>query len=130
MAMAALAGFGWDRLVAGRGRGTAATFVLFLVLTLLALALVVSQKEPIVASFRDPKTLSYFGPLDAVAAYREIIRSLGQAAIVFGLGLLLTVSARKYPALAGSMALTLLTADLVAANSRYVLLVPQSVFDA
>ena len=88
LAVAALAGLGWDRLVAGRGAGTAAVFLVLLVLTLLALAVVVLQREPILASFRGSNTLSLFGPLDVVAAYRAIIRSLGQAAIVFGLGLL------------------------------------------
>ena len=58
-----------------------------------------------------------------------IVRSLGQAAIVFGLGLVLTIVARKRPHLAGAVALIVMTADLAAANARYVLTVPQSVFE-
>jgi hypothetical protein len=129
LAAAALAGLGWDRLAAGRARGTAAVFFVLLVLTLLALAVVVFRREPILASFRGSKTLSFFGPLDVVAGYQAIIRGLGQAAIVFGLGLLLTILARKLLPLAGSMALILMTSDLAAANSRYILMVPQSVFE-
>ena len=129
LAMAALAGLGWDRVVAGRGRGAAAVFSGLLVLTLCTLAVVVVQREPILAAIRGLKAPSHFGPLDAVAAYQAIIRGLAQSAIVFGLGLFLTISARKNPALAGSMALILTTADLAAANSRYILTVPQSVFE-
>ena len=129
LAAAALAGLGWDRLVSGRWRGTAAVFLVLLALTLLALAVVVLRREPILATFRGSTTLSPFGPLDVVAAYRAIIRSLVQAAIVFGLGSLLTITAPKQPAWAGSMALILMTADLAVANSRYVLTVPQSLYE-
>ena len=59
------------------------------------------------------------GPLDPDGGYQVIVRSLGQAAIVFGLGLLLTIVARKRPHLAGSVALIVMTADLAAANARY-----------
>src|SRR5262249_39180198 len=52
LAMAALAGLGWDRLVAGRWRGTAAVFSVLLALTLGTLAVVVFRREPILASFR------------------------------------------------------------------------------
>ena len=58
-----------------------------------------------------------------------IVRSLGQAAIVFGLGLVSVILARRRPQLAGSIAVIVMTADLAAANSRFVLTVPQSVFD-
>ena len=64
-----------------------------------------------------------------IGAYEEILRSLAQAAIVFGAGFVLTVVARKRPWLAGAAALILMTADLASANARYVLTVPQSVFD-
>jgi hypothetical protein len=129
LAAAALAGLGWDRLIAGRARGTALAFSGLLVLTLVSLALVLLWKESILAVFRSATVLSAFGPFDSVAAYRAVIRNLGQAAIVFGLGLLITVVARKRPHLAGAMALIVMTTDLAAANSRYILTVPQSMFD-
>ena len=102
LAASALAGLGWDRLIGGRVRGAATAFGTLLALTLLALVVVVLRKEPILASFRESMIFSPFGPLDVVAAYRAIIRSLGQAAIVFALGLVLTVVARKRPHLAGA----------------------------
>ena len=58
-----------------------------------------------------------------------MIRGLGQAVIVLGLGLILTIIARRRPILAGSAAVILMTTDLAAANARYVLTVPQSVFE-
>jgi Bacterial membrane protein YfhO len=130
MAIAALAGFGWDRLGAERGRGIATFFILFLVLTLTALSFAVFQKERILASFHAVTRPSMFGPVDAAAAHLAIIRSLGQAAIVFAAGLLLVSLARARPRLAGSAVLVLTTADLAMANSRYILTVHQSLFEA
>ena len=79
--------------------------------------------------FATIESQSMMGPFDPDGGYQVIIRSLGQAAIVFGLGLVLTIVARKRPHLAGSAALIVMTADLAAANARYVLTVPQSVFE-
>jgi hypothetical protein len=129
LAASALAGLGWDRLIAGRTRGTATAFCALLVLTLLVLVAVVFGKEPIIAWFRESMIFSPFGPLDDVEAFRAIIRSLGQGAIVFGLGLGLTFLAQKRPHTAGAIALIVMTSDLAAANSRYVLSIPQSMFD-
>ena len=95
--MAALAGLGWDRLAFGRARGITTIFLVFLAITLTTLAGVVLQKEPILASFRGTNSPTLFGPLEPAAAYQAILRSLGQAAIVIGLGLGLTILARNAP---------------------------------
>jgi hypothetical protein len=129
LAMAALAGLGWDRLAAARARGVAVVLFVLLVLTLAALAGVMFQRQTILASFRTLKGSSTFGPFEASAGYRAILHSLGQAALVFGLGLLLTILARRRPLLAGAATLILMTADLAAANARYVLTVPQDLFE-
>ena len=103
---------------------------MLLVLTLAALAGVLWERDAILASFQAIHSQSLMGPVRSRAAdIRAIVRSLGQAAIVFGLGLVLTILARKRPHLAGSVALIVMTADLAAANARYVLTVPQSVFE-
>ena len=96
-------------------------------MTLATLVGVVLQKQSILASFRAAERRSIYGPLDAAAGYQAILRSLGHAAIVFGLGLGLTILARKRPQLAGSAALIVMTADLATANARLILTVPQSV---
>jgi hypothetical protein len=131
LAMAALAGWGWDQLEEGRGRSRRASFVFFafVALTVSALAVVVFQREPILASLRALKTYSDFGPLDAGAAYRATVRSLGHATIVFVIGLVLTFVIRRSAWLARATALILTTADLAAANSWHVLTVPQSMLE-
>ncbi len=129
LGMAILAGLGWDRVAAGRGRRVVAVSGTLLVLTSGALAGVLSQREPILASFRDLNIPSTSGPFSATAGYAAIVGSLGQATIVFGLGLLLTLLARRRPRLAGSAALIVMTADLAAANARLIFAVPQAALE-
>ena len=129
LATSALAGLGWDRLCAGKTTGTAKIFGGLLIVTLAALAVVAFAREPILASFRASKITSLFGPFEAGAGYQAMIRSLGQAVIVLGMGLFLTIIARRRPFLAESAAVILMTTDLAAANARYVLTAPQSVFE-
>jgi hypothetical protein len=129
LAVAALAGLGWDRLAAARARGITAIFVVLLTSTLAALAIVTLEREPILASFRARPIPSMLGPFDPAAGYQAMLRSLGHAAIVFGFGLVLTWVARRRPPFAGCAALFVMTADLAAANARYVLTVPQSLFE-
>jgi hypothetical protein len=129
LGMAALAGWGWDDLSEGRSRRTVVVFVALFILTMAALAVMFLQREPILASFRAFQSPSMFGPFEAGAGYQAMIRGLGQAAIVLGLGLALTVLARRRPGLAGLAALVVMTTDLAAANSRYVLTVPQSILE-
>jgi hypothetical protein len=129
LATAALAGLGWDRLSAGKARAPAIVLGGLFILTLATLALAAALHEPILAWLRSLNMSSSFGPFEAVAAYRAIFRSLGHALIVAGLGLILTILARKRPILACSTALILTTTDLAVANARFVLTVPQSVFE-
>ncbi len=124
-----LAGIGWDRVFAGRARGASAFLFLFLVLTVAAMTLVVVNRDTILASFEKSRGQSIMGPLDPDGGYQVIIRSMAQAVIVFGLGFVLTIVARRRPHLAGSVALIVMTADLAAANAGFVLTVPQAVFD-
>ena len=129
LGLAVLAGAGWDRVVTGRARGAAALFCMLMVLSPAALAVAVWEREPVLGSLRTLKDLSIMGPFDPDGAYQMIIKSLVQAAIVFGLGFGLTIVARKRPQLAGAVALTVMTGDLAAANALYVVSVPQSVFE-
>ena len=97
LGMAALAGLGWDRVSTGRTRRIVTVLLVLLAMTLATLVGVVLQKQSILASFRAAERRSIYGPLDAAAGYQAILRSLGHAAIVFGLGLGLTILARKHP---------------------------------
>jgi Bacterial membrane protein YfhO len=129
LGLAVLAGLGWDRVVTARARGALVLFIMLLVLTLATLAGVIWERHAILASFRALESRSMMGPLNPDGGYQIIIKSLGQAAIVFGLGLLVTIVARKRPFLAGSAAVIVMTADLAAANTRHVLTVPQALFE-
>jgi hypothetical protein len=130
LALSALAGMGWDDLVRGRRRGMAILLGSFLVLSLALVACVYWQRAAIVAAFRavDPDHL--FGPFDPAAGFAAIVRSLAQAAAVFGLGLAALGLARARPGWAGALAVVVTAADLAAANARYVVTVPQAIFEA
>ena len=129
LAFAALGGLGWDRLCRRESRGSTALFTFLLIFTAAVLAVVLFERRPILQAFRAHKGSSMFGPLDVAGGFEAILRSLTQASIVFGSGLILTLSCAGGP-LAGGLALLLTTADLAIANSRYILTVDQSLFEA
>jgi hypothetical protein len=129
LALAALAGLGWDRLAVAKARGTAGIFLVLTAVTLVILAGVLSQRPAILAWFRGSDLSSLFGRFEPNAAYAAIRHSLAHAAIVLGLGSVVTILARRRPQLAGAAALVVMTADLAAANARYVLTVPQALFE-
>ena len=128
LGLAALAGWGWDDLSEGRSRRTA---VIFFVLFVLTIGHAGGNRAPegahpgFVPHLKSPTTLGRSRP----ARIPGDLRSLAQAAIVFALGLALAVLARKTPAVRRPAALLLTTADLAAANARYVLTVPQTVLE-
>ena len=105
-------------------------FCAFLLISLTGLGAVLYERDAILASFRTIDSGSLFGPFDPDGGYQALVRSLGQAAIVFGLGVFLVLVARKRPELAGSAAVIIMTADLAVANARYVLTVPQSLLES
>jgi hypothetical protein len=130
LAMAALAGFGWDRACAGQARQTKVLFIVLIFLTAATLAAVIVQRETILATFRGLKSPLELGPFDARAGYRTIVRGLVHSIFVLTSGLFLTMLAPRRTGLASAAVLALMTADLAAANARYVVTVPQSLFDS
>ena len=132
LALVVLAGVGWDRVVSGRASWCvdAGSVVVPCHVTCRYWQWSCLRREAILAVFQTIKSNSMMGPFDPLGGYQDLVRSLGQAAIVFGIGLVLTIVARKRPYLAGAAALVLMTADLAVANSRFVMTVPQSVFES
>jgi len=130
LGLAALAGIGWDDLRARRAGRIVALFTSFLVLSLAALAGVWIARPAILTVFRAAVIASTFGPFDADGGFRALVRSLAQASIVLGLGLVVVSKVRTGRQWAGSCTLLLVTADLAAANARCVLTVPQTVLDS
>ena len=127
--LAALAGMGWDDLHTRRRRGTTALAGVLLVATLGLLAVVIHQREPLIARFSGQGLGSAFGPLDPKAGYGELVRSLVHSAVMLTIALALISMVRKRPTLAGAMVILAVTLDLAVANSRYVSTVPQSIME-
>ncbi len=129
LALAALAGAGWDSISAGHRRRAIVTSSVLIGLSLCILAGVAVWQQPILEAFRSYAGTAETGPLDAAGSYAAIVRSLVHSLIVLGLSLVIFKIGRARPRLAGAAALVLMTIDLAAANSRYVMTVPQSLFD-
>ena len=136
LAVSGLAGLGWDRLATGSGPGrrrTAATAGALLTIGLAGLASATIEHRRIVGAFRSAEAAQFssaFGPFDAEGAFGELARALAHGSVVFAIALALAVWGRRRPATAGAIALVVMSADLAAANARYVLTVPQALFDA
>jgi hypothetical protein len=137
LAVAGLAGIGWDRLAAGEGRsrraGTAVAAVL-LAAGLLGLFAVSGAHSAIVGALRERAAMmpaTMFGPLDAEGGYAAMCGGLthGSVVLAVALGLVFVISRGRHRGL-GDLALVVMTADLALANAGLVRTVPQSLLDA
>jgi hypothetical protein len=127
--LAALAGMGWDDLQARRKGGTLALAGILFAATIALLAAAIIHRADVIARFGGGNVGSAFGPLDAPAAYGELVRGLVHGAVMLALTLALFPLARRRSALAGWVAIVIVAIDLGVANSRYVLTVPQSLLE-
>jgi len=133
LAISALAGIGWDRARAGRGRRIAAMAAgLGMAGSAVALAAAALNRGRILATFRAHAALETggLGPLHPPGAYREILRATAHGTAALGLGLAAILLARRRPRAAGILAVAILAVDLALANSRFVITLPQALFDA
>jgi hypothetical protein len=133
LAVAGLAGIGWDRLMNGQGRrrliGLAAPL---LAVSLAALIALIVQHDQIMAFLRASSLANgspLFGPFDFQGAWNDTARALVQTAVVFAIGLALAVRGPRRTLAASLIALTVMTGDLALANARYVLTLPQKYFE-
>ena len=129
LALAALAALGWDRICAARSRRAIVTMSLLVGLSLCLLAGVALERQAMLAAFQSGSGSTSFGPLDAASAYEAIVRSLVHCSIFLSLAVVLANLAPSRPRLAGAAAVIVMTLDLAAANSRYVMTVEQSLFE-
>jgi len=132
LALAALAGQGWDGLLAGDRRIRRSTVFWsagLLALSLVALGAAWYGRGSLIDWLNARKLSSPFGPLDAPGAVAEMMRGLAQGGGVFAAALGLALWGRRHAGLATALALGLSTADIAVANARYVLTVPQKVFE-
>ena len=86
LGLAALAGLGWDDLLARRAGRIVTLLTSFLVLSLAVLAGVWIARPAILTVFRTAVIASNFGPFDADGGFRALVRGLVPASIVLGLG--------------------------------------------
>ena len=132
LAIAALAGIGWDRAVAGRDRriGFWAVFVaVATVATLALLAVLLADHPGFVARLGRGQYHTDYGPLDAKGAIRdtEIALAHGAAVLMATAGLIRL--ARTRANLAGVLAVLLSAVDLALINPGLILTVPQADFE-
>jgi hypothetical protein len=123
-----LAGFGWDRLLAGHSRRALAASGGLLALGLLALGLVQIRRGEIIEAWsRAPQATSLAGPLDPEAALADVRQALAHGTAVFGALIVITaVIKRGAPQIACIMVLLVMTLDLIIANMGLVWTVPQA----
>ena len=132
LALAALAGIGWERVASGRARRTAYLASGLLVLTLAALAIASIYRGRIVEAFQ---AANRSGPPPPSA--RWIRRGPSPSCVVrscrrrssWRWGWPWRSGDRVASGLAGAVALIAVTADLGLANARYVLTAPQALFE-
>jgi hypothetical protein len=129
VALAGLAGVGWDRVVAGKAARVRWLAGLGTVGSLAAMACAAFYRREIVSTFEAERIATIFGPFEPERAVRYLIESLAQGGIVLAAGLALAILARRRPALAGVLVVIVASADLGWADRSLVRTVPQAELD-
>jgi hypothetical protein len=131
LAIAGLAGAGWDRLVACRSRRAEVVAGCLLATTVAALAASWFASGPLHSWFDAlaDRLRSSDEPLDVARAIAEVRAGIAHGAIVIAFTLGIVRFAPRRPALAGWIAVAGLAIDLGVANAYHVLTVPQSAFE-
>ena len=129
LALAVLAGLGWDGLRERGPRRVSVLAVILLVSSLTVLVAVLIERPAILKTFRGFSGNALYGPFKPEGAFAAIVRSLAQTTTVLALGLVAIRLIRKRPLWAGALVMIATTVDLAVANARFVTSVPQSVFE-
>jgi hypothetical protein len=130
LALAALAGLGWDSLGKRRDRRIGLFITSLLIVTVFTIGAVWIQGSAIRAAFHSVDIPSMFGPLDGDGAYRALLCGLAHGGIVLGLSLAVVELATRRREWASAIALILTAADLAVANARAIVTVPQAVLES
>lgn len=130
LAVAGLAGLGWDRALEKRSGGLGRVALLGSGASLSLLAAVFGLRGWIVKRFETTHFPTVFGPLDVPAAVFDTEMALLHGALVLAASGGLIALARRRGELAGVLAVALLTIDLGLANAPLIRTVPQSDLDA
>jgi hypothetical protein len=132
LALASLAGLGWDRLhsTSGRSRATRVAAGLLLV-TVLMLVLVLLQRDRLVAMMAAAPDSAHtvFGPLDVHGSFGALVRGLGHGTLFLTSALVLVLISSFWPRWAELAVVPIVAIDLAVANCLMVMTVPQSDFE-
>jgi hypothetical protein len=131
LALSALAGQGWDRLVAGRSRRVEIVSGSLLAASFLLLGLSglgAGWLRAWLQGVADSRP-SIDGPLHVAGALTDLRAAVAHGAMIMAVALTLAAIARRWPRPAGVVALVVLVLDLGLANSRHVVTVAQAVFE-
>lgn len=132
LALSALAGLGWDRVIAGQTDRLRRAAIPLLVLSFVGLAAAFLLRPRFIAwleRVNEAGIQGLFGPLDSRGAFAGLIAAVVHGAILLGLALVLARQAGRWPGLTSAVALIALSADLGLANARFIGTVPQSLFE-
>ena len=131
LAIAGLAGGGWDRVAAGHSR-RAARITLGLLAVTVATGTITLIAHPWITdelARRAAGTLSIDGPVRPSGALTAIRAGLGHGCLTLGVTLWLVLRAYRWPRTTALAAMIVLAVDLGVANAPLVWTVPQSEFD-
>ena len=131
LAIAGLAGRGWDRVAAGDSR-RAARLALGLLAVTAAVGTITLIAHPWIAdelTRRAAGTLSLDGPVRPSAALPAMLVGLGHGCLTLAVTLWLVLRAYRWPRTTAIAAMIVLAVDLGVANAPLVWTVPQAEFD-
>jgi hypothetical protein len=131
LGISALAGIGWDRLLAGRRRiaSTLAWAVLVTGSLGLAFSFVASRTMLDMLNSRVELATSSYGPFDPAGALIDLRWALGYGSGLMVMSLIVIRLKPRRPATAGAIALLVMTADLALVDRGEVGIVPQSAYE-
>jgi hypothetical protein len=126
LAVAGLAGLGWDRVREDRPRRIERLAMIGSGATLAVMAAAFAFRGSLIRWFEARPVMTVFGPLDIPGAVLDTQMALLHGALVLGASAGLIVLARRRADLAGTLALVILAVDLAVANASLIKTVPQS----
>ncbi|MBV8488243.1 MAG: hypothetical protein JO161_08180, partial [Planctomycetaceae bacterium] len=132
LALACLAGHGWDLVAQSSRRRIVRTVAVLCCLSLMLLAVLFTCQNGIVAMFERSAELgrSAFGPLDVAATVGGIRAAVIHGTVVLAAVLLALTLYQRHTLIYSACFVIGMSADLILANRYSIITVPQEVFDS
>ena len=129
LALACLAGLGWDRVAQGEVRWVRRIAWSGFAVSLVSCIGVILLQAPLQAQFTAWKVVTLFGPMDSGDAVIDLIVAIGHGTLTWGAAVGLIILSQHRPRLAGQAAIAVMALDLGWANASIVRSVPQTDFE-